>query len=148
MKSDRLHAYEVLQRVAKVREMRASAVLALASAEVRICEGRRDEIGSAREAVSIASRDSMKSHAGLDLARHELLSSLDTWLAQREEVAAAELTSAEQTCLEHANASLLARRYREKIDEKVAETGAAVEREQTTMQQEDAIECWLRSGAR
>lgn len=144
MKHDRLHAYEVLSRVAKVREVRASVVLAEASAEVLACQEQHDVLGVARDAVSMASQASMKSTAGLDLARYEMLSSLDTWLAQKEQVAAGELTLAEEARVERANASVLATRYREQICDKVTETSGALQQERFAAQQEDAMECWLR----
>jgi hypothetical protein len=144
----RLHAYEVLLRVARVRELRASSVWAEASAEVLACQGRRDENDAARVAVAVASRVGRADDEGLDLARYELLSKLDAFLAEKEQIVAGELDTATQACLESANASVRAKRYREQVDGKVAETAEALEQQRTVVQQELAIENWLGSRKR
>jgi len=145
MKNRRLHAYEVLLRVAKVREVRASLALADASAEARTCRVRCDEVDAAQAAVSTASRRNATDESSLDLARYEMLSNLDALLAEKRYAASNELTFAEQACLERALAAVTAKRYRERIDDRVVETSGTLERKQFASQQEEAIECWLGS---
>jgi len=145
MKDGRLHAYEVLRRVAKVREVRASLALADASAEVRICRIHRDDVGAAQAAVSTANRRSTADESILDLARCEMLSNLDALLVEKRKVASDELALAEQSCQEYALAAVTAKRYREQIDGRVMETSGTLERKRSASQQEEAIECWLGS---
>lgn len=148
MKDERLHAYEVLLRVAKVREVRSSSALAEASAEARACGVRHDEAGAAHAAVAAAGRGMAAGQSNLDLARYELLSNLDALLAMKLEAARAELDAANALCRERALAAVKARRYREQADAQVRETRGALERKQLAGLQEEAVECWLRSGER
>ncbi|MHB1059451.1 MAG: hypothetical protein ACYC0F_16380 [Rhodanobacter sp.] len=148
MRNGRLHAYEVLLRVAKVRETRASLALAEASAQARACRMRCDEVGEARAVVASASRMNAVDESRLDLARYEMLSDLDALLAQKLQAASDELAGADQLCLERARASVSAKRYREQVDGRAMEASEALERKQSASQQEDAFECWLGSGVR
>jgi hypothetical protein len=148
MRNGRLHAYEVLLRVAKVREVRASLALADASAEVHTCQVHCDEVSAAQTAVSAASRMHAADESSLDLARYEMLSNLDALLVEKRHVASNELAVAEQACLEHALAAVTAKRYREQIDGRVMETNETLDRTRFASQQEEAIECWLGSERR
>lgn len=145
MKDRRLHAYEVLLRVATVREVRASLALADASAEARICRLHCDEVETAQAALSPANRRNTADESVLDLARYEMLSNLDALLAEKREVTSDELALAEQSCQEYALAAVTAKRYREQIDDRVMETSGTLERTQSASRQEEAIECWLGS---
>lgn len=145
MKDGRLHAYEVLLRVAKVREVHASLALADASAEARTCRAHCDEVVAAQAAVSGANRRNAADESSLDIARYEMLSNLDALLVEKQHVASDELAFAEQARQERALAAVTARRYREQIDARVMETSWALEGTQFASQQEEAIECWLGS---
>jgi hypothetical protein len=148
MKDERLHAYEVLLRVAKVREVRASCALAEASAEARVSRARRDEVGAAHAAVTAAGRGMAEGRPDLDLARYELLSNLDALLAMKLQKAGEELDSADALCQERALAAVKAKRYREQADAHVLEAREILERKQLAGLQEEAVECWLGSGER
>ena len=147
MKQGRLHAYEVLLRVAQVREIRASVALAEASAEKQSRRTHCEEIAAARDAVTVASRASVADTSNLDMARYEMLSNLDAMLAQRLHTASHALTAAEEACQERAAASVVAKRYREQMDERVTETGNAMEQKHSAERQEEAIELWLEGKA-
>ncbi|MGS1125896.1 hypothetical protein ACVCL3_02770 [Rhodanobacter sp. UC4437_H4] len=148
MKDGRLHAYEVLLRVAKVREVRASSALAEASAEAHACSVRHDEAGAAHAVVAAAGRGLAAGQSNLDLARYELLSNLDALLAMNLETARDELDSADTFCRERALAAVKAKQYREKADAQVRETRGTQERTKLAGLQEEAIECWLRGRGR
>ncbi|MES2311599.1 MAG: hypothetical protein V4566_04810 [Pseudomonadota bacterium] len=143
MKQGRLHACEVLLRVAQVREIRASIALAEASTEKQSRRSHCDGITAARDAVTAASRASAVDTSHLDMARYEMLSNLDATLAQRLHAASHALTSAEEACQERAAASVVAKRYREQMDERVRESTNTIEQKRSAGTQEEAIELWL-----
>lgn len=143
MKQGRLHACEVLLRVARVREICASLALAEASTEKRSRRTHCEEITAARDAVTAASRASASAMSNLDMARCEMLSNLDATLALRLHTASDALASAEEACQERAAASVVAKRYREKMDERVKESGEAIEQTRSAGEQQEAIELWL-----
>lgn len=147
MKQGRLHACEVLLRVAQVREVRASFALAEASAEKDLCQTQCEKIAAARDAVTAASRASAADTSNLDMGRYEMLSNLDATLAQRLHAASHALASAEEACQERAAASVVAKRYREQMDERVKETANAMEQRRSADRQEEAIELWLEGRA-
>jgi ribonuclease HII len=147
MKQGRLHAYEVLLRVAQVREIRASVALVEASAEKHSCQTVCNEITAARDVVSAASRASAVDTLNLDIARYEMLSNLDVVLAQKLHTASHALISAEDICQERATASVVAKRYREQMGERVKETGNVMEQKRSAGRQEEAIELWFEGKA-
>lgn len=147
MKQGRLHACEVLLRVARVREIRASVALAEAATEKRSCKTHCDGITAARDAITAARRASAADTSNLDMARYEILSNLDATLAQRLHTASHALASAEDVCHERAAASVLAKRYREQMDERVRESGNAIEQKRSAGRQEEAIELWFEGKA-
>ncbi|MDE2154498.1 MAG: hypothetical protein KGJ32_01190 [Xanthomonadaceae bacterium] len=139
----RLHAYEVLLRVARVRELRASLALAEAAAQENTCRTDRAEITAARDVVTTASRASTSDSSNLDVSRYEMLSNLDAMLAVKLHAASEALVSAEMACRERASASVSAKRYRERIDERVKEARGAMDLKCAAGRQEDATELWL-----
>lgn len=147
MTQRRLHAYQVLLRVAQVREIRASLALVEASTEERAHRTHHDEIAIARDAVTAASRVSATDSSSLDLARYEMLSNLDATLAQQLHSASQALASAEKARQERANASIVAKRYRERMDEHVKETSNTMEQTRSASRQDEAIELWLEGRA-
>lgn len=148
MKNERLHAYEVLLRVAKVREVRASSALAEASAEAHACSVRHGEVSAAHAVVAVAGRGMTAGQSNLDLARYEQLSNLDALLARKLETARDELDAADMFCRERALVAVKAKRYREKADDQVRVTRGTQERTKVAGLQEEAIECWLRGRGR
>ncbi len=84
----------------------------------------------------------------LDIGRYELLSELDETLAERLQSASSELAAAEKVCSERASASVMAKRYREKIHGKVGEIDDEIELKLSARRQEDAVELWLESAKR
>lgn len=146
MRRGRLHAYEALLRVARVREIRASVALAEASTERQAHRAHCEEITAARDGVTAASRASSTDDSILDMARYEMLSHLDAVLARELQVASHELTFAERACRERAATAVVAKRYREQMDEHVRETADAIDHERAAGRQEEAIELWLKGG--
>lgn len=144
MRHGRLHAYEVLLRVARVREIRASVALAEASTERQAHRTHCEEITAARDGVTAASRASSTDASTLDMARYEMLSHLDAALAGELQVTSHELTLAESACRERATTAVVAKRYREQMDERVRETADAIDHERAAGGQEEAIELWLK----
>ena len=143
MKSGRLHAYEVLLRVAKVREIRAALALGEASAEEQLCRNRHDEILAARDLVTTASRTSAANGMELDMARYEMLANLDSALAARLHVASNALDSARSASQGCASANVAAKRYREHMDEHVDNARRTMDQKHSSIRQEEAIELWL-----
>jgi hypothetical protein len=143
MKQGRLHACEVLLRVAQVREIRASIALAEASTEKRSHQTHCEGLTAARDAVAAASRVNATDTSSLDMARYEILSNLDATLALRLQTASDALASAEEICQERADASVVAKRYREQLDERVVEIADEIEQKRSAGRQEEAIELWL-----
>lgn len=145
MTERRLHAYEVLLRMAQVREIRASVALAKAADEERARRTHRDEVRAARDAVSLASRGCVENSSSVDMARYEMLAVLDASLTDRLEDASQQHATTLQVREESATASVLAKRYRERVDESVTDVGQALYRQRSAKRQDDAIELWLES---
>lgn len=139
----RLHAYEVLLRVAAVRETRASVALAEATREACLHQSRYDDVAMARDAVSHARYGCVDDSSRVDMARYELLANLQSALTERLHDASRELVVAEQACRECASATVLAKRYREQVDDRVDEIGSAMRRELAAKRQEEAVEMWV-----
>jgi len=140
----RLRAYQVMLRLAKVREVHASLALAEASSEELVRRTRCTEVAAARDTVAAASRADASDRSSIDIARYELLSDMDATLAQRLQVASHELSLAEKLSQECASASVIARRYREKMDGRVKEAVAAIEDKRSADRQEEDVELWLK----
>jgi hypothetical protein len=143
MKHGGLHAYEVLSRVARVREVRASHALAEASAheqERRTCHA---EIAAACDVVTAASRLNTADSSSLDMARYDMLSALDAMLAEKLHTASEALTSAQKECQDRAAATVVAKRYREQMEEQVKQISDAIDQKCSAGMQEEAIELWV-----
>jgi hypothetical protein len=138
-----MHAYEVLLRMAKVQEIRASVALAKAADEESARRSHRDDIDGAREAVALAGRRCVEDSSSVDMARYEMLSTLNDSLSDRLDTATQEHASALQAREDHATANVMAKRYREKVDERVIDVGQALYRERSAKLQDEAIELWL-----
>jgi hypothetical protein len=145
MTERRLHAYEVLLRMAQVREIRASVALAKAADEERARRSYRDEVRAAQETVTLAGRRCVEDSSSVDMARYEMLALLGASLSDRLENASQEHISALQVQEESATANVMAKRYRERVDERVTHVGQTLYRERSAKRQEEAIELWLES---
>ena len=145
MTERRLHAYEVLLRMAQVREIRASVALAKAADEERERRSHRDGVGAACEAVTLASRRCVEDSSSVDMARYEMLAILGASLSDRLENASQEHLCALQVREESATANVMAKRYRERVGESVTDVGQAMYRERSAKRQDEAIELWLES---
>ena len=145
MTERKLHAYEVLLRMAQVREIRASVALAKATDEERTRRAHRDDIGAAREAVTLASRLCVEDTATVDMARYEMLAVLDALLSDRLEEASQEHVSSLRTRDESANANVMAKRYRERVEERTADVGQSLYEVRSAQHQNEAVELWLES---
>lgn len=143
MKHGRLHAYEVLSRVGRVREVRASHALVEASAHEQERRTHHAEVVVARDVVTSASRFNAADSSSLDMARYEVLSALDAMLAEKLHVAADALASAQTECQERAAATVAAKRYRERMDEQIKEIEDAIDQKRSAGRQEEAIELWI-----
>lgn len=145
MKKGRLHAYEVLHRVAQVREMRASQALAGARSVERAQREECRVVETARDQVTAASRSQVTDSTRLDMARYEMLARLDALLAARQHQAMQDLTAAETASKERAGLSVLAKRYREQVEEHVDELHRSLDQTSSAASQEEDIELWLGS---
>lgn len=143
MTERRLHAYEVLLRMAKVQEIRASVAFAKAADEERARRSHRDGVEVAREAVAMAGRRCVEDSSSVDMARYEMLSTLNASLSDRLDTATQEHASALQVREDYANANVMAKRYSEKVDERVTDVGQALYRGHSAKLQDEAIELWL-----
>ena len=148
MKSKRLHAYQVMLRVARVKEIRASMVLAEATTAENRQRIQHDYIVDAREAVVAASRRQRAHQGDLDLDRYEMLTRLSEALDDRLNDAKSALSAAGELSRERAVASVTATRHRENIAEHVDVACQTLEQERSANAREDAIELWLKGKSR
>lgn len=144
MTQQKLRAYEVLLRMAQVREIRATAALARAASEEKARRGMVSEVTDARDAVAQANARCINGES-VDLARYEMLSLLDVALAERLNVASDQLDEATRLRSDRANDSLLAKRYRERVDEQCDVVSLGLAHERMAKGQEEAVELWVES---
>ena len=145
MNSRKLHAYEVLLRMARVKELRADAALAAAVGEQAVCKTQVDAVEAARSAVIVANSACVASGQRMDMARYELLTMLDASLFDRLQVAVTEHDAASSRRIERASENVTAKRYRERVGEHLDHTRTSIAHEHAAKAQEDAVELWLES---
>lgn len=148
MKSKRLHAYQVMLRVARVKEIRASMVLAEAATAENRQRTQRDSIVDAREHVVTASRTQRARQGTLDLDRYEMLTRFGEVLGERLDDAESALSMAGELSRERAAAAVTATRHRENIAEHIDVACLTLEQEHSANVREDAIELWLKGRSR
>jgi hypothetical protein len=148
MKNSRLHAYQTLHRVARVREMRTSQALADASVEERLCRMRCEHITTVRDGLAGARRVTSSDPSRLDMGRYAMLSQMDAEFADQQYHASMKLVAAEKITQERAERSVAAKRYCEKIDERVTELVAVLDHKASSSALEDAIELWIEGKSR
>ena len=145
MKQQKLHAYRVLLRMARVRELRASAVLSEAAGKERTCQSRLDGVLASRDAISAAHGQCVQSLSTVDMGRYEMLSLLDGAYAAQQQSVSNELTHASLARKDRASEDLLAKRYRERMDAHVDQLDGELHREHAAKAQEESVELWLES---
>lgn len=136
-------AYTTLLRMAKVKEVRAD--VALAQASTAEAEQRRhvDQVSAARNAVAAASHACTGEGVRLDLGRYEMLALLDMALADRHAAASQRLDEASRMRKERASENVLAKRYRERVGEKLDDVRSTLMRERLAKTQEEMVELWI-----
>jgi hypothetical protein len=143
MNSRKLHAYQVLLRVAKVDELRAQTALAAAVEEEAAAQRGVDTVEEARMAVSAASAACMMADRPMDLARYELITRLDAALSDQLRTASGELDEAAAQRVQRAAENVTAKRYREKVGDRLDDVRATLTHGRVAKAQEEAIELWL-----
>jgi len=144
----RLRALEVLKRVARVREVRATQALSLALEEERVSERARDSIQAHRDAVAAVGQNCTSGFGHLNIPRYERVSHVDHLLEARLHLAQAGLAEARGEREARAAESALANRYHDKVDERHGEIESVLIHERRASQQDEAIELWLGAEAR
>jgi hypothetical protein len=145
MNSRKLHAYEVLLRMARVKELRADAALAEAVGAEAVCKTQVDALQAARTAVIVANSICVASGQRMDMARYELLTMLDASLSDMLQVTVKEHDAASSRRVERASENVAAQRYRERVGEHLDHTRTAIAHDHAVKAQEDAVELWLES---
>jgi len=136
-------AYATLLRMAKVKEVRADVALAKASAVETEQRRRVDHVSAARKAVATASEACTSEGVRLDLGRYEMLALLDMALADKHAAASQCLDEASQVRKERATENVLAKRYRERVGEKLDDVRSTLVRERLAKAQEEMVELWI-----
>ena len=145
MTSRKQHAYEVLLRMARVKELRAQVALAGAVDKETVAQKEVDGVEEARKAVISANDKCISGEQSMDLARYELLTRLDAALSDKLHVAHQGLEQASQQRTEKASENVLAKRYRERVDEHLDDVRLVWARGQAAKAQEEGVELWLES---
>lgn len=141
-RQDRLRSYLALLRMARVREAMAGAELAEAATDENRQRTRRQGVLDERIAVAQAGERCRTVDGGLDMARYEMLSRLDTALTDKLQQVSSELANAECIKQEKAQANWQAKRYRERAGEQFDVARTDLHREHRAKEQEEAIELW------
>jgi len=136
-------AYTTLLRMARVKEVRADVVLAQASAAEAEQRRRVDRVRDAQVAVAMASQACVGDGVRLDLGRYEMLALLDIALADKHEAESKRLDEASRTRMERASENLQAKRYRERVGEKLDDVGLALMHTRLAKTQEEMVELWI-----
>jgi hypothetical protein len=141
----KLEAYNVLLRMAKVDELRAQAALAAAVEEEAAAQRKVDAVELARNAVATAGSACISANGSMDLARYELVTRLDAALCERLRAATGERDDAAAQRMQRASENVGAKRYREKVGERLEDTRETLMRDRVSKTQEEATELWLES---
>jgi len=148
LNSKRLHAYQVMRRVARVKEIRASMALAEAMAAQDRQRVQHDGLIEARHAVAAAGHRHRMNQGDLDMARYEILAQLGEAIDERLGEARSMLSAAEELSRSCAAATVAATRHRENVDEHVDVACQSLEQEHSSNARDDAIELWLKGKSR
>lgn len=141
-RQDRLRSYHALLRMARVREAMAGAALAEATTDENRQRTQQQGVLDERIAVAQAGERCRTVGGGLDMARYEMLSRLDTVLTDKLQQVSAGLADAERIKEGKAQANWQAKRYRERTGEQFDVARTDLHREHQAKGQEEAIELW------
>jgi hypothetical protein len=139
----RLRALDVLKRVARVREVRATQALSLALEDERVSERARDGVQAYRDAAAAVGQDCTSGSGSLDIPRYERVSHVDHLLEVRLHLAQANLAETRGEREARAAESALASRYHDRVGERHGEIEDVLVNERRALQQDEAIELWL-----
>jgi hypothetical protein len=145
VKPRKQHAYEVLLRIARVKELRAQVALAGAVDEEVAAQQRLEVVEDARQVVMVANGACAARGQRMDLARYELLTRLDAALSERLQIASVQLEQASQERASKASENVLAKRYRERVGEHLDGIQLEWTQERAAKAQEEGVELWLES---
>lgn len=141
----RKHAYEVAARMARVKELRVQVALA---ETVRREEEARKKVTTIevayKEALN-ATGDCLAAKRLLDLARYELLAQLNAALCDKLQAAADTLAQVEDDRSAKASENVLAKRYRENMEERLDDIRHALVHARDATLLEEGVELWLQS---
>jgi hypothetical protein len=139
----KLHAYEVLWRMAKVRELQAAMDLALAANEECLRRVERDGLSRTQELVAAAQAACLATSAVLDMGRFEMLAQLSEGVGGKLQTASQQLSLAVKSRDASATSNVLAKRYRERVSERVDVVSAGLHHATISAEQHEAVELWL-----
>lgn len=143
MTDHKKRAYTTLLRMARVKEVRADVALAWASVAEAEQRHRVDRVLDARNAVAIASQACIGDGVRLDLGRYEMLALLDMALADKHAAESQRLDEASRMRKERASENVQAKRYRERVGEKLVDVGSALMHTRLAKTQEEMVELWI-----
>jgi len=146
MNGKKTRAYEVLLRIAHVREVRAGVALAVAAREEAARHQDVDDLTDARNAASIATRACAIDDARLDVARYALLSELGMALTTKLTHAQTHLDDAQFERVARANENVVATRRVEKVADRLDAQRGADAYQLAAKRQEEAVELWVETG--
>lgn len=142
MSSRKQHAYEVLLRMARVKELQADAALVEASGALEQCREQVNEAMSTWEIVQSAWSSCAESGREIDIARYQLLGDLGQVMSAQWDAANEKLEDASLRCKEVALQSVTAKRYRERVGEHVTTEKESRMQAITAKVQEESVELW------
>ncbi|MFC5743552.1 hypothetical protein [Dyella tabacisoli] len=143
MKDRKLRSHEVMLRMARVRELRASMALSKAHKDEREQKAVVNEVTVTRDAVTAASVACLSRDLPVNMGRYATLAVLEDALAVKWRLASDELISLSKAREASANQSLMAKRYRDHVSTCTDETRRVLEQARSARQLDDGIEVWL-----
>ena len=148
MSQRKQRAYEVALRMARVKELRAQVALAGAVDKEEAAKQHVETVEAARSQVSLASEACVAGGQHVDMARYELLTQLSSALGQTLQRANGELEQASNQRTEKASENVLAKRYREQINDHLDDVRNTLMHARTAKAMEEGVELWLESGGK
>jgi len=136
-------AYEVLLRIARVRELRAGVALGIAARTEAARRQEVDGLTEARNAVSLAAHACAVEAVRLDVARYALLSEMGTALTTKLTYAQVHLDDAQLERLARANENVIATRRVDKVADRLHTQRGADAYRLAAKRQEESVELWV-----
>jgi hypothetical protein len=140
--SRKQHAYEVLLRMAHVKELQANAALAEAAAAQEQCRQLVDEVSAAWQIVLSAGLSCAEGGRDIDIARYQLLRELGQAISSKLDAANEKLNDAALRYKKVALENVTAKRYRERVGEALATVKESRMRTVAAKTQEESAELW------